>query len=78
MKSEPNKSKLGIFGFQINSQFGRKTLICIGDYENDISMIKEADIGYAVANACEPLKSVADRITNANVGGAIAEMIYSL
>ena len=41
-------------------------------------MIKEADIGYAVANACEPLKAVADRITTAKLGGAIAEIIYSL
>ena len=57
---------------------GRKTLICVGDYENDIPMIKEADIGYAVANACEPLKKAADRITKESAGKAIAEIIYSL
>ena len=60
------------------NHLGAHTLVCVGDYENDISMIKEADIGYAVANACESLKSVADRITNEKVGGAIAEIIYSL
>jgi Cof subfamily protein (haloacid dehalogenase superfamily) len=63
---------------KVANMLGRKTLICVGDYENDISMIKEADIGYAVANACEPLKKVADRITTEKVGGAIAEIIYSL
>ena len=62
----------------VANMLGRKTLICVGDYENDISMINEADIGYAVANACEPLKKVADRITTKKVGGAIAEIIYSL
>lgn len=68
----------GLSARKVANMLGRKTLICVGDYENDISMIKEADIGYAVANACEPLKKAADRITNENVGGAIAEIIYSL
>ena len=71
-------SSKGLSARKVANLLGRKTLICVGDYENDISMIKEADIGYAVANACEPLKKAADRITNAKVGGAIAEIIYSL
>lgn len=37
--------------------------IAVGDYENDIDMIRAADIGYAVANAVEPLKVEADRMT---------------
>ncbi len=71
-------SSKGSSARKVANMLGRKTLICVGDYENDISMIKEADIGYAVANACEPLKKVADRITTEKVGGAIAEIIYSL
>lgn len=71
-------STKGISARKVANMLGRKTLICVGDYENDISMIKEADIGYAVANACESLKKIADRVTNAKVGGAIAEIIYSL
>lgn len=71
-------SSKGLSARRVANMLGRHTLICAGDYENDISMIKEADIGYAVANACEPLKKVADRITNAKLGGAIAEIIYSL
>ena len=63
---------------KVADMLGRKTLICVGDYENDIPMIKEADIGYAVANACEPLKKAADRITKESAGKAIAEIIYSL
>ena len=71
-------SSKGSSARKVADMLGRKTLICVGDYENDISMIKEADIGYAVANACEPLKKVADRITKESVGKAIAEIIYSL
>ncbi len=63
---------------KVANMLGRKTLICVGDFENDISMINEADIGFAVANACEPLKKVADRVTSSAVGGAVAEIIYSL
>ena len=56
-----------------------KLLVCAGDYENDISMIKEADIGYAVAGAHPALKAVADRVTKRDcLEGAIAEMIYDL
>lgn len=68
----------GLSARRVSDMLGRETLICVGDFENDISMIKEADIGYAVANACETLKKAADRITKAKVGGAIAEIIYSL
>ena len=68
----------GLSARKVANMLGRKTLICVGDYENDISMIEEADIGFAVANACDSLKKVADRITTEKVGGAIAEIIYSL
>lgn len=58
---------------------GIRLLVCVGDYENDISMIKLADIGYAVGNANPKVKAVADRITVAEVGGgAVAEIIEDL
>lgn len=54
-------------------------LVCAGDYENDISMIEAADIGYAVAGAHPSLKAAADRITKRDcLEGAIAEIIYDL
>jgi len=56
-----------------------KIAICVGDYENDVSMLKEADIGYAVANATEEVKNAADRITAAdNDHHAIAWIIDKL
>ncbi len=63
---------------KIKELTGARLLVCIGDYENDISMIKAADIGYAVENACEPLRSVADRQTVHCKDGAIAAVIAEL
>ena len=58
---------------------GAKTLICVGDYNGDNSMLIAADIGYAVANAQAKTKAVADRITEAQAkDGAIAEIIEKL
>lgn len=57
---------------------GADTLVCVGDYENDIEMIKKADIGYAVANAIDEVKAAADRITVACEEGAIARIIEEL
>lgn len=39
-----------------------KKVICLGDYENDISMIKTSDMGCAVKNAVPELKAVADLV----------------
>lgn len=57
---------------------GIHTVVCVGDYENDISMIKYADIGYAVANASDEVKEAADRITVSNRESAIAAIISEL
>lgn len=57
---------------------GAHTLICVGDFENDIDMVREADIGYAVENAVPELKAVADRITVSVDEGAIAEIIADI
>ena len=52
--------------------------IAVGDFENDISMIKRADIGYAVANAIESVKNAANRISVSNNENAIAKIIREL
>lgn len=50
--------------------------IAIGNDENDMSMIKTAGLGVAVANATEPVKACANYITlNNNNDGAIGEII---
>lgn len=50
----------------------------MGDYENDVSMLLSADIGYAVANGIECAKKAADRFTVSNNEGAIAAVIEEL
>ena len=52
-----------------------KNTIAIGDYNNDISMIKAAGIGVAVANAVPEAKAVADIVTVSNKEHAIAKII---
>ncbi|MGI6260800.1 MAG: HAD-IIB family hydrolase [Acutalibacteraceae bacterium] len=53
-------------------------VVCIGDYENDLSMLREADLGVAVGNALEVVKQAADRVTVTNNENAIAALIDSL
>jgi len=54
------------------------TLICVGDYGNDIPMLKTADISYAVENAEDYVKAAADRITVNWKESAIANIIKDL
>ena len=50
----------------------------VGDFENDISLIRDADIGYAVANAIPEAKAAAHRVTVAHTEHAIAVIIEEL
>ena len=52
--------------------------VCVGDYENDIPMLKAADLSYAVGNALPEVRNVADRITVTNNENAIAKIIEEL
>ena len=52
--------------------------IAVGDYNNDVSMIRRAGIGFAVANAVPEAKAVADYITVSNNDHAIAAIVEGL
>ena len=54
------------------------TLIGMGDYENDVSLLSAADIGVAVGNALENVKQAADRITVPNHEHAVRQVILEL
>lgn len=45
---------------------GMHNIVAVGDGNNDITMIQEAGIGVAVANATDRLKAAADDITKSN------------
>lgn len=50
-------------------------VMCIGDSENDLSMIEYAGIGVAMGNAIEKVKKEADYITDTNVNDGVAKAI---
>lgn len=52
--------------------------IAVGDYYNDISMLKVAGLGFAVANAIDAVKETADYVTKSNNDDAIAAIIEGL
>ncbi len=52
--------------------------IAVGDNDNDVSMIRAAGVGVAVANAYDSVKAVADRITVSNEEHAIAQIVADL
>ena len=53
-------------------------IIGVGDYNNDVEMIKQAGVGIAVSNATEAAKAVADYITVSNEDDAIAQIISDI
>ena len=55
-----------------------RRIIGVGDYENDVSMLQMADIGYAVEGATELCLQTADRITVSNDQHALAVIIEEL
>ena len=54
------------------------TVIGMGDFENDISLIKTADIGVAMGNAPMHVKEHADKIAEKSADGGFAKIVYSL
>lgn len=53
----------------------REEIICIGDAENDNSMLQFAGLGVAVGNAMDITKAVADYITDTNDNDGVAKVI---
>lgn len=54
------------------------TVICAGDYENDILMLKEGDLSYSPLNAFEGAKEVADVIGVSCEQGLIHQIVNDL
>lgn len=55
-----------------------RTVVAVGDYENDIGMLRTADIGYAVGNAIPAVKAASNRITVPCREHALAAVIADL
>ena len=52
--------------------------IAIGDFDNDVGMLKAAKLGVAVSNASREALAAADAVTVSNEEHAIADVIYGL
>lgn len=53
----------------------KEEIMCIGDNENDISMLTYAGLGIAMGNATEEVKGVADHVTDTNNNSGVAKAI---
>ncbi len=53
----------------------REEIICIGDSDNDISMIEFAGLGVAMANGKDNVKALADYVTDSNDEDGVAKVI---
>lgn len=55
--------------------FKREEIMCIGDNENDVSMIEYAGLGIAMENAIDKVKEIADYITDDNKNDGVAKAL---
>ncbi len=53
-------------------------VVALGDYYNDLEMIKEADLGIAMGNAPEDFQSIADFVTKTNEEDGVSEVLEAL
>ena len=72
------QDRKGVAIRRVQKMTGARTIVTAGDYENDYSMIVEADVGYAVANAVDAIKAAADRHTVSCREHAIAAIIRDI
>ncbi len=53
-------------------------VVALGDYYNDLEMIKEADLGIAMGNAPEDFQRAADHVTKSNEEDGVSEVLEAL
>jgi len=56
----------------------RQNILAFGDGENDISMLKWAGVGVAMANAGDAVKAAADHIAPSNNEGGFGKTVFKL
>lgn len=76
MELLPCQTNKGSMLMRLRELMGKDYKIyAVGDYNNDIEMLKHADVGIAVHNAHPDLKEIADFTTVSNDESAIADII---
>lgn len=76
----PKNSGKGLCVDRLREILGERARVVVaaGDFENDITMMQAADIGYAVENALDSVKEAADRVTVHHEQHAIRAIIEEL
>lgn len=72
-KGMTKESSIKLLGEKLG--IAREKTMCIGDSENDITMIDYAGFGVAMENSIEELKSLADFITDSHVNSGVSKAI---
>lgn len=70
-----NKSK-GVHDLAQYLNIDLSEVICVGDNENDIEMIKAAGLGVGMANSCKEVLEICDTVTLSNDECGVAKVIY--
>ena len=74
-----NKARLiPLFREMYDKQGEKLTVYACGDNENDLAMLKSADIAVCPSNAIDQVKAICDMCLCSNNEGVIADLIYSL
>ncbi|MBQ9802727.1 MAG: HAD-IIB family hydrolase [Clostridia bacterium] len=68
----------GLEKLRAYTDLSARTVIACGDFENDIEMLKAADVAVCPANAQESVKAVSDRVLCASEDGLIADVIEAI
>ncbi len=74
----PSEFTKGKAALKLKEMTGAKALVCVGDFENDVSMLSVADVSYAVDGAAPEALLVADNVCADVESGAIADVICDL
>ena len=73
--TEASKGQAALY---LKNYTGARLLVCMGDYENDISMFKCADVSYAPENAIPKIKELATHLTVSVHDAAVEKVIADI
>ena len=65
----------GKMALALKEKLRKKILVCMGDYDSDISMLEAADASFCPSNATQNVKSIADNIVENSKTGIMKSVI---
>jgi hypothetical protein len=68
----------GKMALELKEKLKKKILVCMGDYDSDISMLEVADISFAPSNATQNVKNISDYIVQNSQEGIMNDVMEIL